>query len=140
MDNITTTSRTETFTNRAGEICTYEIKEFIAPITVNGETREVTFRGYDSLGSYTSDSIFAGRIGRGAKRHRGSARAYFFDSVEIAAKKGYKINNLILVDNQIVGINQTVMFVRNTHAAITGWADEVAGTAQATKQKYYGGF
>ncbi len=140
MDNITTTSRTETFTNRAGEICTYEIKEFTTAVTINGNTRQVGFFGGGSLGSYQTGRIVAGRIGSGAKRHCGTINAYIFDSVEAAQKKGYKINDLILVDNQIVGVNKTVIYVRNTQARVTGWADEVAGTSQATQQKYYGGF
>jgi hypothetical protein len=139
MDNITSTSRTETFTNRAGEICTFEIKEFTTSVTINNETRQVEFFGTAHT-SYQTGRIVAGRIGSGAKRHCGTIHAYIFDSVEAAQKMGYKINDLILVDNQIVGINKTFIYVRNTQARVTGWADEVAGTAQATKQKYYGGF
>ena len=139
MDNITTTSRTETFTNRAGEICTYEIKEFTTSVTINGNTRQVGFFGTTHT-SYQTGRIVAGRIGSGAKRHCGTIHAYTFDSVEAAQKMGYKINELILVDNEIVGINKTVIYVRNTQARVTGWADEVAGTSQATQQKYYGGF
>jgi hypothetical protein len=139
MDNITTTSRTETFTNRAGEICTYEVKEFTTSVTINGNTRQVEFFGFSDT-SYRTGRIVAGRIGRGAKRHCGTISAYIFDSVEAAQKKGYKINDLILVNNQIVGVNKTVIYVRNTQARVTGWADEVAGTSQATQQKYYGGF
>jgi phosphoserine phosphatase len=44
---------------------------------------------------------------------------------------------LFLVDNTITAI-QGKANVRNRAARITGWADEVAGTAQATEQKYYG--
>lgn len=139
MDNITTTSKTETFTNRAGEICTFETNNFTTAVTINGETRQVQFFGSSNIG-YQTGRIIAGRIGSGAKRHCGSIHAYVFDSVEAAQKKGYKIENLILVDNQIVGVNKTFIYVRNTQARVTGWADEVAGTAQATKQKYYGGF
>lgn len=139
MDNITSTSTTETFTNRAGEICTVETKKFTTAVTINGETRQVEFFGTTHT-SYQTGRIVAGRIGSGAKRHCGTIRAYIFDSVEAAKKSGYKTENIILVDNQIVAINKTFIYVRNTQARVTGWADQVAGTAQATKQKYYGGF
>lgn len=139
MDNITSTTSTHTFTNDAGEICTFETKEFTTAVTINGETRQIQFFGSSDIG-YQTDRIVAGRIGSGAKRHCGSIHAYAFDSVEAAQKRGYKVENLILVDNQIVGVNKTLIYVRNTQARVTGWADEVAGTAQATQQKYYGGF
>ena len=139
MDNITSTTTTHTYTNQ-GVIGTYETKTFSLPMTLNGQTRQVLFSGSTDIGgACTSDAIFACQIGAGAKRHRGNCLAWSFETLEDAKRKGYSSDRLFLVDNVITGI-QGLASVRNRAARITGWADEVAGTAQATQQKYYGGF
>ena len=134
MDNITSSITTRTFTNQ-GETHSYETKTFSLPMTLNGETRLVEFSG--SNWCFTSESVFACQIGGGAKRHRGDCHAFTFDSVEDAKRAGYRSQDLFLVDNTITAI-QGRANVRNRAARIVGWADQVAGTAQATEQKYYG--
>lgn len=137
MENITTQNVTKTNTTATGELYSYEMKEFIAPVTIEGKTREVKFSGSIEGEDYSSEYVFAAQIGNGAKRHRGNVHAFGFESVEDAKRSGYSVANLFLVDNVVTGI-QYVAYIRNTQARIVGWADEVAGTAQATEQKYYG--
>ena len=137
MDNITTSITTKTNTTATGELHTYEMKVFTAPVTIKGETREVTFSGSLKGEDYTSECVFAAQIGNGAKRHRGNVHAFGFESVDAAKRAGYYAADLLLVDNQVVAI-QRIAYIRNTQARVVGWADQVAGTAQATQQKYYG--
>ena len=88
------------------------------PVTVAGETREITITPYlsDPDRAFTG-AIFAARIGAGTKVHRTGTVAYRRDG------------------EWKVGLSTCV---RNRQAQIIGWADTYEGTSAATAQSYYG--
>ena len=107
------------------------------PITLDGKTLDVDFelQGSDQL---YSQSVFASQIGNGVKFHRTRMMVVCKDTKEELAKLGYaRAVRVIEQDGKFYGINLTAN-VRNSHATIVGFAEDFAGSDNATKQDYYG--
>jgi len=107
-----------------------------ATITIAGITREVEFP-YDNPTCFSSQAIFACKIGNGEKLHRARMDAFKFDSAEDAMKMGYKADAIFTFGTQVVAVTTRTQ-IRNRQARIVAFADTVAGSANTTKQNYHG--
>ena len=107
-------------------------------IKVNGKTRSIAIRDMGD-GFAMTEHVFACRIGRGAKLHRTAMWVVIRESIEELRKLGYRtLGHDIIEQNGVFYGLQMNCVVRNRNAYIVAWADEVANTEAATKQKYYG--
>jgi len=120
-------------------------KQITVKIKLAGVEREVIFtdsRHETSTWShFSSGEIFAAKIGRGAKFHCVELRLVGFKTIEELRRAGYRENEIVGEDDfgqfMVVSWNASS---RNRNAYVVDWADRVADTEAATKQKYYGSF
>jgi hypothetical protein len=140
MTNTSYTT-TETYTTDSGELRSYDVLHITLPVTIKNETRDIEFRQVvtsDGIHFLHAKDVVACQIGRGEKRHASSLVACVWKSADEAKSRGWNADQIHTVGDMILTVNTRTTSVRNRQAIITDWRDNVAGTAQATAQNYYG--
>lgn len=111
------------------------------PITLGNQTRTIEFKQsfipIDGGTLLTAPSVFAARIGNGAKLHRSSAKAILFESPEAANEAAGSADDIIPTDHGVILFRRSTM-LRRRAALIVAWADDVANTPWGSKQRYHG--